>query len=167
MFCPYCGKEINEESNFCKYCGKNVKDNVNTSNTSKTEDILGIISIAIVVLLIIAGIIWSTYNHLNPQPQTNEEITTQERRPELEVTKAHFCWSLSPKAICGTVINNGIRSREDFRLNINLYDSQDKIIGNIDTITRSCLFGDCYKWNFKIPISNPNVERFEIVKVSW
>lgn len=171
MFCPYCGKEINDDAVFCKYCGKNVKDDNSDKKTmSKSDDILGIISIVIVVICIIAGIIFSTYNHFNPTPQVNEDNYRQEPRPELEVINPHFCWSLSPKAICGTVVNNGIRSREDFRIKINLYDSQNQQIGDIDTITRSCFgasFDRCFKWNFKIPISNPNVERFEIDHVSW
>lgn len=28
MYCPLCGKEVNEEHNFCKYCGSNLKENV-------------------------------------------------------------------------------------------------------------------------------------------
>ena len=26
MYCPLCGKEVNEEHNFCKYCGSNLKE---------------------------------------------------------------------------------------------------------------------------------------------
>ena len=26
MYCPSCGKEVNEEHNFCKYCGSNLKE---------------------------------------------------------------------------------------------------------------------------------------------
>lgn len=28
MYCPLCGKEVNEEHNFCKYCGSSLKENV-------------------------------------------------------------------------------------------------------------------------------------------
>lgn len=28
MYCPLCGKEVNEEHNFCKYCGSNLKEKV-------------------------------------------------------------------------------------------------------------------------------------------
>lgn len=28
MYCPSCGKEVNEEHNFCKYCGSNLKEKV-------------------------------------------------------------------------------------------------------------------------------------------
>lgn len=28
MYCPSCGKEVNEEHNFCKYCGSNLREKV-------------------------------------------------------------------------------------------------------------------------------------------
>lgn len=29
MYCKYCGKQIDDDSNFCKYCGKSLNDAVN------------------------------------------------------------------------------------------------------------------------------------------
>ena len=35
MYCPQCGKEISDESNFCKYCGKQIQyGQTNDSYTS-------------------------------------------------------------------------------------------------------------------------------------
>lgn len=37
MFCPNCGKRINDEDNFCKYCGKDLRENYSEIETVDVE----------------------------------------------------------------------------------------------------------------------------------
>jgi len=38
MFCPNCGKKINDTDNFCKFCGKDLRDENPNSFTVRTEE---------------------------------------------------------------------------------------------------------------------------------
>lgn len=38
MFCPYCGKEINDNANFCPYCGKELTDTLSDENLQKMKE---------------------------------------------------------------------------------------------------------------------------------
>ena len=37
MFCPNCGKEINNQANFCMYCGYSVQQCLAKDNVAKEE----------------------------------------------------------------------------------------------------------------------------------
>lgn len=37
MFCPNCGKKINDTDNFCKYCGKDLRENSGESENAETS----------------------------------------------------------------------------------------------------------------------------------
>ena len=44
MFCPNCGKQVNDSDNFCKYCGKDLRDEFtekkNTLPSNQTEEVI-------------------------------------------------------------------------------------------------------------------------------
>lgn len=39
MFCPKCGKEISDESDFCNFCGYEIDPNISAINSSAEEDV--------------------------------------------------------------------------------------------------------------------------------
>lgn len=177
MICPFCNKEINEDSKFCKFCGKEI-NNVDTQTEKKveskeekkdiTDSVLNIIAmsfVALVILFISVPIIYEKINSPSPTRYIRENYSTQEQsKPELEVIDTSFCFDeWENKYVCGTIKNNSTYSKRAIIVNINLYDSQNNLIGNTATVSGTLHSGT--QWKFKAPIAQPNANRFEIVNI--
>ena len=180
MICPFCNKEINEDSNFCKFCGKEIKKNEENLSLNHDKDnknlftkplsgysklIATLILIITVLLVIFIPIIHDKMISPSPARYTHENYNTQEQsKPEIEVIDTSFCsdeWG--SKYVCGTIKNNSTYSKRAIIVNINLYDSQNNLIGNTATVSGTLHSGT--QWKFKAPIAQPNANRFEIVNI--
>lgn len=178
MICPFCNKEINEDSIFCKFCGKEI-NNVNTQSEKKneskeekkdiTDSVLNIIAmsfVALVILFISVPIIYEKINSPSPARYINENYNTQEQsKPEIEVLDTSFClddWG--NRNVCGTIKNNSAYSKKAIIVNINLYDSHNNLIGNTAAVSGTLHSGR--QWKFKAIVAQPNANKFEIVSIS-
>jgi hypothetical protein len=155
MICQFCKKENKDDAQFCAFCGKKIG-----ISSNKSDDILGIISLIIAVVVIIIGIVFTVFNSV----QTTVNESNPEFKPELELINSNFCKNeLGVKSICGTVKNNGMRSLNTVTVKINFYDSENNLVG--DTVAVSGVLHGNGQWKFKSPVTIPNVERYEIVKI--
>ena len=111
---------------------------------------------------------YTAYSFYDRQPNAvflAKTYNTQEQsKPEIEVIDTSFCsdeWG--SKYVCGTIKNNSTYSKRAIIVNINLYDSQNNLIGNTATVSGTLHSGT--QWKFKAPIAQPNANRFEIVNI--
>ncbi|MBR0272037.1 MAG: zinc-ribbon domain-containing protein [Methanobrevibacter sp.] len=106
MFCPKCGKEINDGSKFCKHCGNQIKqpntvsDTPSSSNSSgddKTKKIIiGVLIAAIAVLaIVLVGFGTGMFNGDSSDSATADSQVQQET-PSKSVSLSSFPVSEAP-----------------------------------------------------------------------
>ena len=150
MFCPKCGKELNEGSKFCESCGASTEEK--NKKISKVAFIIG----GMFVFFAILGFIGSDFSDIEG---------TITGTPSLEVKSHSFCnLGYGAKGICGTVINNSSRSFSYAQVEINLLDKNGAVVGS--TLANINNLDAGQQWKFQAPILESGVTNYVIKDIT-
>ena len=158
MFCPNCGKEIDDKAVMCPHCQKELF--VKPKNNIGRNIAIGCLT-PIIILILMATI--PSFMNSSSNNSTNQQTKS---KPKLEVLNSYNCnvSSYGGRAICGTVINNTDRTYGYAQIQINLYDKNGTQIGNtMDNINNLAPHS---KWNFKAVVIEDRADNYKIVDVS-
>ena len=83
MFCPNCGKKVNDLDNFCKYCGKDLREEVEDKYiTPEQTEIAEVVEDACAVENVAVQVI--------PEDKVEEELTSEDEEIVVYEIKKHF-----------------------------------------------------------------------------
>ena len=150
MFCPKCGKELNDGSKFCDGCGASMD-----KKAKKLPLPICIIG-GLFVFFALLGFIGSDFSDIEGA------ITGSS---SLEVQNHSFCnLGYGAKGVCGTILNNSSRSFSYVQVEINLLDKSGAIVGSTLANVNNLDAGK--QWKFQAPIIEPNVVSYAIKDVT-
>lgn len=150
MFCPKCGKNLNDESKFCDGCGSSLE------KSPQKIPVPAYIGAAIVFFFIILGLASSDFTDIEG---------TLTGSPALEVQNHSFCnLGYGSKGVCGTVLNSSDRSFSYVQVEINLLDKSGAIVGS--TIANINNLDAGKQWKFQAAIIEPNVASYVIKDIT-
>jgi len=90
MFCPNCGKEVNERAKFCPYCGKSLETNELKSSKRASKKPLSII-IPLILIIVIASSLFVFVKYIKPNITSNKQETVATLIPYRKKDKWGFC----------------------------------------------------------------------------
>lgn len=158
MFCPNCGKEIDDKAVMCPYCQKELI--IKSKNNICRNIAVGCLTPVIILILM------ATIPYIMEDSSNNSINNKAKSKPKLEVLNSHNCniSSYGGRAICGTVINNTDRTYGYAQIQINLYDKNGTQIGStMDNINN---LAPHTKWDFKAMVIEDRVDNYKIIDVS-
>lgn len=163
MFCPNCGKEIDDNVKFCQFCGKDIKDqeaikNIETNKEARDSKkfLSGCLSIigTIIIVFFVFSFIVSDFNTPNNGNNAN-----------LELIESHFSrLDYGAHAICGTIENKSDKTVGYAQVEINLYNKKEELIGS--TLANINNLEPHTKWKFKAVIIEDNVSTYKIKNIT-
>lgn len=150
MFCPKCGKELNEGSKFCDNCG------TSTDKKNKKNLIIASIISSVFVFFAILGFMGSDFSDIEG---------TITGTPALEVKSHSFCdLGYGARGVCGTIINNSDHSFSYVQVEINLLDKNGAVVGS--TIANINNLDAGQQWKFQAPIIESGVTNYVIKDIT-
>ena len=90
MFCPSCGREVEEGSKFCPYCGKSLETSELKQSKRASKKPLTII-IPLILVILIASSLFVFIKYLKPNISPNKKGTVATLIPYRKKDKWGFC----------------------------------------------------------------------------